>query len=249
MKTTLNFNHSFSSSNQRYKGNLISDTCLNRKIKQRKSIYLISPHVSFLDLIALILVKRNSTFLNNYRTNKSKKFYFSFLFENILELLSFKMVKRASRCDALNGKHSLTVAQIDTTIKVKEALKYHDLIVYPEGITTSGKCLLKFKPDVFFASENVVPVNITYNNWELFFDNFTTNKCNLNSLATTQYTTNYYKMIWLTMCQFGFTIDLNINEIYAPNEEEIQNTESVFFFIITFLEILIFLFNFINFYF
>lgn len=199
----------------------MSDSCLDRKIKQRKSIYLISPHVSFLDLIALILVKRNSTFLMNFNLNK---FYFSFLFKNILELLSFKMTKRSSRCE-FNGKHSLTIGQTDTLIRIKEALKYNDLIVYPEGITTSGKCLLKYKLDVFFAGENVIPVNISYNNWDPLFGYLTTIKCNVNSLITTQYTTNYYKMIWLTLCQFGFTVDLSISDVYVPNHEEIQNTE------------------------
>ena len=203
------------------KGNLISGTCLNKKIRERKSIYLISPHVSFLDLIALILVKKNATFLMNFSLNR---FYFSFLFKNVLELLSFKMTKRSSRCE-FNGKHSLTIGQTDTLIKIKEALKYNDLIVFPEGITTSGKCLLKYKPDVFYASENVIPVSIIYNNWDFLSDILTTNKCNANSLITTQYTTNYYKMIWISMCQVGFTIDLNINDVYVPNQEEIQNTE------------------------
>jgi len=203
------------------KSNLISDSCLNKKIKQRKSIYLISPHVSFLDLIALILVRRNSTFLMNFSLNK---FYFSFLFKNVLELLSFKMTKRTSRCE-FNGKHSLTIIQTDTLIRIKEAVKYNDLIVYPEGITTSGKCLLKYKLDVFYAGENVIPVNLIYNNFDPFFGWFTTNKCNVNSLITTQFTTNYYKMIWLTLCQVGFTVDLNISDVYVPNHEEIQNTE------------------------
>lgn len=192
-------------------------------IKKRKSIYLISPHVSFLDLIALLLVRKNVTFLNNFNLNK---FYFAFLYKHVLELLAFKMTKRSSRCE-FNGKHPLTINQTDTLIKIKEALKYSDLIVYPEGITTSGKCLLKYKPDCFYAGENVIPVTMVYNNWDSLLGLFTTNRCNVNSLITTQYTVNYYKTIWLTLCQVGFTIELNIHDVYVPNQEEIQNTEWV----------------------
>jgi len=91
--------------------------------------------------------------------------------------------------------------------RVSHASRWPQLNVFPEGTSTNGQCLIMFKVGAFLSGTPVQPVTIRYtNNW--------------NTYTNTESSAGYFKVLWLTLCQFWSVIEVDYLPVYVPSRQE-----------------------------
>uniref|UniRef100_A0A3P9IJ17 Lysophosphatidylcholine acyltransferase 4 n=1 Tax=Oryzias latipes TaxID=8090 RepID=A0A3P9IJ17_ORYLA len=81
------------------------------------------------------------------------------------------------------------------------------MLMFPEGTTTNGRSLIKFKPGAFLAGVPVQPVLLHYPN-------------RLDTVRWTYKGTTWMEAIWLTTSQLYTNMTVEFLPVYKPSEEE-----------------------------
>ncbi|CAF0706534.1 unnamed protein product [Brachionus calyciflorus] len=84
------------------------------------------------------------------------------------------------------------------------------LLIFPEGTTTNGNCLITFKPGAFSPGLAVQPVLVKYKN-------------RINTITWTWQGYSAYKVTLLTLCQFNNNMEVHYLPVYEPNDTEKEN--------------------------
>ncbi|RNA31361.1 lysophosphatidylcholine acyltransferase 2 [Brachionus plicatilis] len=84
------------------------------------------------------------------------------------------------------------------------------VLIFPEGTTTNGSCLINFKPGAFIPKLPVQPVIIKYRN-------------KINTITWTWQGLSVFKVSLLTLCQFNNSMEVHYLPVYEPDEKEKQD--------------------------
>lgn len=90
--------------------------------------------------------------------------------------------------------------------------KWPQILLFPEGTTTNGSCLIYFKLGAFIPGVPVQPVCLRYKN-------------RLNTVVWTWKSLSAYKVMWLTLSQFHNRFEIEFLPVYAPSEEEKKDVQ------------------------
>ncbi|XP_045920538.1 lysophospholipid acyltransferase LPCAT4 [Micropterus dolomieu] len=169
------------------------------KVKGRRAdlkeapVLVVAPHSSFLDMMVLCQTQLATVVSRSENTSLPV----------IGALLEFNQSVLVSRKDPQSRKKA--VAQ------VKERLTsngyWPQMLMFPEGTTTNGSALIKFKPGAFLAGVPVQPVLLRYP----------------NKLDTTRWTykgTSWLEALWYTTSQFYTNMTIEFLPVYSPSQEE-----------------------------
>lgn len=85
--------------------------------------------------------------------------------------------------------------------------QWPQIMIFPEGTCTNRSCLITFKPGAFIPGVPVQPVVLRYPN-------------ELDTISWTWQGPGAFKILWLTLCQFHNSIEIEYLPIYTPSEEE-----------------------------
>uniref|UniRef100_A0A8C8RKZ6 Lysophosphatidylcholine acyltransferase 1 n=1 Tax=Pelusios castaneus TaxID=367368 RepID=A0A8C8RKZ6_9SAUR len=86
--------------------------------------------------------------------------------------------------------------------------KWPQIMIFPEGTCTNRSCLITFKPGAFIPGVPVQPVVLRYP----------------NKLVSSVFIVDYkLKILWLTLCQFHNSVEIEFLPVYIPSEEEKKN--------------------------
>ena len=97
--------------------------------------------------------------------------------------------------------------------ELEKGPKWPQVFIFPEGTCTNSRALIKFKSGAFQPGVPVQPVLI---------------KRDLNTLDTLTWTWNqsYGELVclWLTLCQFSNSIEVEFLKVYEPTHEEREDS-------------------------
>ncbi|KYO34645.1 lysophosphatidylcholine acyltransferase 1 [Alligator mississippiensis] len=88
--------------------------------------------------------------------------------------------------------------------------KWPQIIIFPEGTCTNRSCLITFKPGAFIPGVPVQPVVLRYPN-------------KLDTITWTWQGPGAMEILWLTLCQFHNSVEIEFLPVYIPSEEERKN--------------------------
>ena len=88
--------------------------------------------------------------------------------------------------------------------------RWPQIALFPEGVITNGKSLMRFKPGAFRPGKSVQPILIRYPNK---IDTVTLDR------------RNPFQAIWVTLCQPYTQVELEFLPIYDPNNEEQMDSD------------------------
>ncbi|NWS39799.1 PCAT1 acyltransferase, partial [Probosciger aterrimus] len=88
--------------------------------------------------------------------------------------------------------------------------KWPQIMIFPEGTCTNRSCLITFKPGAFIPGVPVQPVVLRYPN-------------KLDTITWTWQGPGALEILWLTLCQFHNSIEIEFLPVYIPSEEERKN--------------------------
>ncbi|XP_028649449.2 lysophospholipid acyltransferase LPCAT4 isoform X1 [Erpetoichthys calabaricus] len=94
--------------------------------------------------------------------------------------------------------------------RVCSAGRWSQILIFPEGTTTNGKSLIKFKPGAFITGVPIQPVLIRY-----------TNK--LDTVRWTWKGINCLQVLLYTLSQFYTNVEIEFLPVYYPDEDEKAN--------------------------
>ncbi|XP_036406996.1 lysophospholipid acyltransferase LPCAT4 [Megalops cyprinoides] len=156
----------------------------------------VAPHSSFLDI--LVLVPAGLPTVVSRSENCSLPV--------IGALLEFNQALLVSRKDPESRKQCVT--------QLRERLtsngRWPQILMYPEGTTTNGTALIKFKPGAFMAGVPVQPVLLRYPN-------------KLDTVRWTWKGTSWVQALWYTTSQLYTNLTVEYLPVYTPSEEEKEN--------------------------
>ncbi|XP_034020816.1 lysophospholipid acyltransferase LPCAT4 [Thalassophryne amazonica] len=172
------------------------------KVKGRRAnlkeapVLVVAPHSSFLDM--LVLCPTQLAMVMSRSENASLPV--------IGALLKFNQSLVVSRQDPESRKKAVT--------QLKERLSsngyWPQMLIFPEGTTTNGKALLKFKHGVFLAGVPVQPVLLHYPN-------------QLDTVRWTYKGTSWLEVVWHTTSQLYTNMTVEFLPVYEPSDEEKNN--------------------------
>ncbi|KAK2192173.1 hypothetical protein NP493_37g07019 [Ridgeia piscesae] len=88
--------------------------------------------------------------------------------------------------------------------------KWPQILIFPEGTCTNGTALISFKPGAFYPGLPVQPVTLRY----------------INKMDTIPWTwdgPDALKVLWLTLCQFNTSLEMEFLPVYYPSPEEVKD--------------------------
>ncbi|XP_074843996.1 lysophosphatidylcholine acyltransferase 1 isoform X2 [Carettochelys insculpta] len=88
--------------------------------------------------------------------------------------------------------------------------KWPQIMIFPEGTCTNRSCLITFKPGAFIPGVPVQPVVLRYPN-------------KLDTITWTWQGPGALEILWLTLCQFHNSVEIEFLPVYMPSEEEKKN--------------------------
>ncbi|XP_009994795.1 PREDICTED: lysophosphatidylcholine acyltransferase 1 [Chaetura pelagica] len=88
--------------------------------------------------------------------------------------------------------------------------KWPQIMIFPEGTCTNRSCLITFKPGAFIPGVPVQPVLLRYPN-------------QLDTVTWTWQGPGALEILWLTLCQFHNSVEIEFLPVYTPSEEERKN--------------------------
>ncbi|CAL8326318.1 unnamed protein product [Lota lota] len=154
---------------------------------------VVAPHSSFLDMVILMPTQLATVVSRSENLNLPV----------IGALLAFNQSVVVSRKDPESRKKA--VAQI------KERLTsngyWPQMLIFPEGTTTNGTVLMKFKPGAFLAGVPIQPVLLSYPN-------------KLDTMRWTYKGTTWVEALWHTTSQFYTKVTIEYLPVYTPSQEE-----------------------------
>ncbi|TMS01887.1 Lysophospholipid acyltransferase LPCAT4 [Larimichthys crocea] len=156
-------------------------------------VLVVAPHSSFLDMLVLCPTQL-ATVVSRSENNSLPV---------IGALLEFNQSVLVSRKDRESRKKA--VAQV--TERLTSDGHWPQMLMFPEGTTTNGSALIKFKPGAFLAGVPVQPVLLRYPN-------------KLDAVRWTYKGTTWVEALWHTTSQFYTNMTIEFLPVYNPSQEE-----------------------------
>ncbi|XP_037117427.1 lysophospholipid acyltransferase LPCAT4 [Syngnathus acus] len=159
-------------------------------------VLVVAPHSTFLDMLVLC-----STYLPTVVSRSENT-----SLPVIGALLEFNQSVLVSRNDPDSRKKA--VAQL--TERITSNGFWPQMLMFPEGTTTNGSALIKFKPGAFLCGVPVQPVLLRYPN-------------KLDTVRWTYKGTTWIEALWHTASQLYTNITIEFLPVYNPSPEERSN--------------------------
>ncbi|KAI1888663.1 hypothetical protein AGOR_G00187460 [Albula goreensis] len=153
----------------------------------------VAPHSSFLDILVLVPTGLATVVSRSENTKLPV----------IGALLKFNQAVLVNRTDPQSRRQCVTQLKERLTSKGY----WPQILIFPEGTTTNGKALIKFKPGAFMAGVPVQPVLLHYPN-------------TLDTVRWTWKGTSWVRALWNTTSQFYTNITVEYLPVYTPSEQE-----------------------------
>ncbi|XP_069044812.1 lysophospholipid acyltransferase LPCAT4-like [Lepisosteus oculatus] len=160
---------------------------------QDAPLLAVAPHSSFLD--TLVLVATDLPTVVSRSENLSLPV--------IGALLRFNQSLLVSRLDPSSRRRC--VEQLTHRLTSQGA--WPQVLIFPEGTTTSGRALLRFKPGAFVAGVPVQPVLLHYPN-------------QLDTVRWTWKGLSWTQVMWYTASQLYTNVTVEFLPVYTPSQEE-----------------------------
>ncbi|XP_066515075.1 lysophospholipid acyltransferase LPCAT4 [Hoplias malabaricus] len=161
-------------------------------------VLAVAPHSGFLDMLVLCVSGLPTVVSRSENANLPV----------IGALLEFNQSVLVSRKDPESRRKCVS--------QIKERLTsngyWPQMLMFPEGTTTNGRALIKFKPGAFLAGVPVQPVLLHYPN-------------ELDTVRWTWKGTSWLDCLWYTTCQFYTNVTVEFLPVYTPSQEEKENPE------------------------
>ncbi|XP_052353456.1 lysophospholipid acyltransferase LPCAT4 isoform X4 [Oncorhynchus keta] len=156
-------------------------------------VLAVAPHSSFLDM--LVLTETQLPTVVSRSENQS--------IPVIGALLEFNQSVLVNRKNPESRKRAV--------VQIKERLTsngyWPQMLMFPEGTTTNGTTLIKFKPGAFLAGVPVQPVLLHYPN-------------KLDTVRWTHRGTTWVEALWHTCSQLYTNVTVEYLPVYTPSQEE-----------------------------
>ncbi|KAG7221481.1 hypothetical protein INR49_002456 [Caranx melampygus] len=172
------------------------------KVKGRRAdlkeapVLVVAPHSGFLDMLVLCPTQLATVVSRSENTSLPV----------IGALLEFNQSVLVSRKDPESRKKA--VAQL--TERLTSGGYWPQMLMFPEGTTTNGRALIKFKPGAFLAGVPVQPVLLRYPN-------------NKDTVRWTYKGTTWLEALWHTTSQLYTNMTVEFLPVYKPSQEEKNN--------------------------
>lgn len=172
------------------------------KIKGRRAdlkeapVLVVAPHSGFLDILVLCPAEL-ATVVSRFENTRLPV---------IGALLEFNQAVLVSRKDPESRKKAIA----DISERLNSKGYWPQMLMFPEGTTTNGTALIKFKPGAFLAGVPVQPVLLRYPN-------------KLDTVRWTYEGTTWLEALWHTTSQFYTNMTVEYLPVYNPSEEEKNN--------------------------
>ncbi|XP_030609635.1 lysophospholipid acyltransferase LPCAT4 [Archocentrus centrarchus] len=174
------------------------------KVKGRRAdlkeapVLVVAPHSGFLDMLVLCPTQLATVVSRSENTSLPV----------IGALLEFNQSVLVSRKDPESRKRA--VAQLNERLTSNGY--WPQMLMFPEGTTTNGCALIKFKPGAFLAGVPVQPVLLRYPN-------------KLDTVRWTYKGTAWTEALWHTVSQPYTNMTVEFLPVYEPSEEEQKNPD------------------------
>lgn len=156
-------------------------------------VLVVAPHSGFLDMLVLCPTQLATVVSRSENTSLPV----------IGALLEFNQAVMVSRKDPESRKKA--VAQLNERLTSRGY--WPQMLMFPEGTTTNGRALIKFKPGAFLAGVPVQPVLLRYPN-------------KLDTVRWTYKGTTWTEALWHTSSQFYTNMTVEFLPVYNPSPEE-----------------------------
>ncbi|XP_068163781.1 lysophospholipid acyltransferase LPCAT4 isoform X2 [Antennarius striatus] len=169
------------------------------KVKGRRAdlkeapMLVVAPHSGFLDMLVLCPAQMATV------VSRSENLRLPV----IGALLEFNQAVLVSRKDPESRKKTVT----QVTERLTSNGYWPQMLMFPEGTTTNGSVLIKFKPGAFLAGVPVQPVVLHYPN-------------ELDTIRWTYKGTTWLESLWHTTTQPYTNMTVEFLPVYNPSEEE-----------------------------
>ncbi|XP_068444497.1 lysophospholipid acyltransferase LPCAT4 [Clinocottus analis] len=156
-------------------------------------VLVVAPHSSFMDMVVLMPTQLPTVVSRSENTSLPV----------VGALLEFNQSVMVSRTDHESRKKA--VAQV--TERVTSNGYWPQMLMFPEGTTTNGSALIKFKPGAFLAGLPVQPVLLRYPNKP-------------DTVRWTYKGTSWKQAVWHTTSQLYTRVTIEFLPVYSPSQEE-----------------------------
>ncbi|XP_019966040.1 lysophospholipid acyltransferase LPCAT4 [Paralichthys olivaceus] len=169
------------------------------KVKGRRAdlkeapVLVVAPHSGFLDMLILCETQLATVVSRSENTSLPV----------IGALLEFNQAVLVSRKDPESRRKAVT----QLTERLTSDGYWPQMLIFPEGTTTNGQVLIKFKPGAFVPGVPVQPVLLRYPN-------------RLDTVRWTYKGTSWVDVLWHTTSQFYTNMTVEFLPVYNPSEEE-----------------------------
>ncbi|KAB5518397.1 hypothetical protein PHYPO_G00165390 [Pangasianodon hypophthalmus] len=170
-----------------------------RQATQKEApVLAVAPHSGFLDMLVLSLAGLPTVVS---RSENAK-------LPVIGALLEYNQSVLVSRKDPESRRKCVS--------QIKERLTsngyWPQMLMFPEGTTTNGRVLIKFKPGAFLAGVPVQPVLLHYPN-------------KIDTVRWTWKGASWLDCLWYTSAQFYSNVTVEFLPVYTPSQEEKEDPE------------------------
>ncbi|XP_015241731.1 PREDICTED: lysophospholipid acyltransferase LPCAT4-like [Cyprinodon variegatus] len=159
-------------------------------------VLVVAPHSGFLDMLVLCPTQLATVVSRSENTSLPV----------IGALLEFNQSVLVSRKDPESRKKAVT----ELIERLTSKGYWPQMLMFPEGTTTNGRALIKFKPGAFLAGVPVQPVLLRYPN-------------KLDTVRWTYKGASWTEAVWHTASQFYTNMTVEFLPVYKPSEEEKQD--------------------------
>uniref|UniRef100_UPI0037E98709 lysophospholipid acyltransferase LPCAT4 n=1 Tax=Semicossyphus pulcher TaxID=241346 RepID=UPI0037E98709 len=169
------------------------------KVKGRRAdlkeapVLVVAPHSTYLDMLVLCPTQLATVVSRSENTSLPV----------IGALLEFNQSVIVSRNDPESRKRAVT----ELTERLTSGGYWPQMLMFPEGTTTNGTALIRFKPGAFLVGVPVQPVLLRYPN-------------KLDTVRWTHKGTSWLEALWHTTSQFYTNMTVEFLPVYHPSQEE-----------------------------
>ncbi|KAM9304163.1 lysophosphatidylcholine acyltransferase 1 isoform 2-T2 [Morus bassanus] len=166
-----------------------------RALPAEAAILTVAPHSSYFDAIPVTM-----TFASIVMKAESKDIP---IWGTLIKYIRPVFVSRSDQ-----DSRRKTVEEIKR--RAQSDGKWPQIMIFPEGTCTNRSCLITFKPGAFIPGVPVQPVVLRYPN-------------KLDTITWTWQGPGALEILWLTLCQFHNSVEIEFLPVYIPSEEERKN--------------------------
>ncbi|XP_057879497.1 lysophosphatidylcholine acyltransferase 1 [Melospiza georgiana] len=166
-----------------------------RALPAEAAILTVAPHSSYFDAIPVTM-----TFASIVMKAESKDIP---VWGTLIKYIRPVFVSRSDQ-----DSRRKTVEEIKR--RAQSDGKWPQIMIFPEGTCTNRSCLITFKPGAFIPGVPVQPVVLRYPN-------------KLDTITWTWQGPGAFEILWLTLCQFHNSVEIEFLPVYIPSEEERKN--------------------------